>query len=287
MAVAPIRLALTFDDLPGGFDATDVWPKSRIMETIIATLQKHQVPAPVGFANAIYAEGNADAERGLRAWLEAGYEVASHTYGHRSANEGDAASFLADDARNRDWLSGRIAPYQKGLRYFRFPYLERGRDPEQRAMIAGELAKQGYRIADVSVDFGDWAFAAAYARCIERDDKSALTALSSAYLQNADASLFWSSETAERVFGRPIAHVLLLHAISPTAINLDAMITAFKRAGVQLISLDEALRDAAYDTAPQHDHGDTTVVWEEAHRRGVKVHSYVPRDIELIDQLCR
>lgn len=282
----PIRLAVTFDDLPGGFDATAVWPKSRVMESLIATLKKHRVPQPVGFANAIYAESNPDAERGLQLWLDAGFEIASHTYGHISANDGDAAAFLADEAHNRDWLLARIAPHQTKLRFFRYPYLERGRDRNQRIVIARELAARGYRIADVSVDFADWAFAGAYARCIERDDKRALTALSSAYLQNADAALWWSAETAQRVFGRPITHVLLLHAIASTAINLDAMLTAFERAGVQLISLDEALNDAVYQEHAQGDHGDTSTVWEGAHRAGMKIHDYVPRDIELLDQLC-
>jgi peptidoglycan/xylan/chitin deacetylase (PgdA/CDA1 family) len=284
-AAARLRLAITIDDLPGNEVPTPAWPKSKLMGELVRILRAHRVPAPVGFVNGIYATAQPDAELALRQWIEAGFELGNHTYSHLSANELTVSAFLADVARNEALLPAK--PATDGPRYFRFPYLERGGTPEKRKSLREALHEQGYRIADVSVDFADWAFTPPFARCAAAGDETALRALSTAYLENAMAALYWSHESAQKLFGRAIPHVLLLHAIVPTARNLDALLTAYETAGVELIALRDALADPAYAEEPGTDHGDTNALSEAMRRQHAPLFSFVPRSISLLELACR
>jgi hypothetical protein len=173
------------------------------------------------------------------------------------------------------------------VRYFRFPYLERGNDPGQRIAITQALAQDGYRVANVSVDFADWGFAPAFARCSARADPRALDALRESYLQNANAALFWSVENSAHLFGHAVPQVLLLHAQAATAENLDALLSAYEQAGVRWITLEEALRDPAYAEPPERDHGDTALISEAIRVSGAKLSSFIPRSLSLLDLACR
>jgi peptidoglycan/xylan/chitin deacetylase (PgdA/CDA1 family) len=279
---ARLRVAVTIDDLPGNEIPTPAWPKSRIMSELITPLRARGVPAPVGFVNGIYAADDADAARALRSWSEAGFELGNHTYSHLSANQLEVAAFLADVARNEALLPGLAAGAR---RYFRFPYLERGGTPARRAELRRALHAQGYRIADVSIDFADWAFTGAYARCA--DDEAALATLREAYLEHALAALYWAHESALSLFGRAIPHVLLLHAIVPTARNLDALLEAYVQAGVELIPLREALADPAYAEQPEIDHDDTNAISEAIRQKRAPLRSFVPRAQGLLELACR
>jgi peptidoglycan/xylan/chitin deacetylase (PgdA/CDA1 family) len=282
---AALRVALTIDDLPGNEIPTAAWPKSRIMGELIAILRARAVPAPVGFANGIYAAGDADAARALRSWSEAGFELGNHTYSHLSANELDVEAFLADVARNEALLAALQGATPQ--RYFRFPYLERGGTAERRAALRRGLHAQGYRIADVSIDFADWAFTGAHARCTAAGDQAALAALSDAYVEHALAALYWAHESALSLFGRAIPQVLLLHAIVPTARNLEALLAAYEQAGVELIPLREALEDPAYSEEPELDHADTNAISEAIRRQGAALRGFVPRAQGLLELVCR
>lgn len=280
----PLRVAVTVDDLPGSLAST-AWPKSRIVQTIVAALVAHRVPAPVGFVNGIYGD-DADAERALGAWLAAGFPVGNHSFSHVSANQQRPEAFVADVQRNHAWLAERMSQPQL-TRYFRFPYLERGESPEQRAAIRTALSGHGYRVAGVSLDFADWGFVGAYLRCLDKADDFALTQLGLGYLQNARASLFWSSETSERVFGHAVPQVLLLHAIVPTALNIEALLTQYEQEGVQWIPLTTALADAAYAEPVQEDRGDFDVISEQIRRKRLPVYGFMPRALPLLELACR
>ncbi len=254
------------------------------MAGIVAALKAHQI-APVGFVNGIYADADSDALAGLKLWIDAGFELGNHTYSHQSARALAVASFLADVDKNRSFLRA-LAP-QHALRFFRFPYLERGNSPSERIAITQALAREGYRVANVSIDFADWGFAPAFARCLARADQPALKALSESYLQNASAALFWSVESSAQLFGRAIPQVLLIHAHAATADNLPALLSSYEQAGVVWITLEEALSDPAYAEPPERDHGDTALIAEAVRTSGAALSSFIPRSLGLLELVCR
>lgn len=279
----PIPVALTLDDLPGTVDPTPGYPKSQVMADLIATLRAHGLERVVGFANGS-AASDADTELGLRRWIEAGFELGNHTFSHCSAGERDVAAFLEDVDRNQAYLAQRAG---SAPRYFRFPFLERGRTAAERIQITQALARRGFRVANVSIDFADWAFAPAFLRCTLAADERALSALSEAYMQDAMAALFWSVEAGQRLFGRTIPQILLIHALVPTARNLDALLRAYEAQGVTWITLEEALRDPVFEEPPERDHGDTSALAEAIRGQHADLRSSVPRPLALLELVCR
>ncbi|HEX6242491.1 MAG TPA: polysaccharide deacetylase family protein [Polyangiales bacterium] len=282
-AYGPIPVAVTFDDLPGAVDPTPGYPKSQVMADVIASLRAHGLRRVVGFANGI-AVSDADTELALARWTEAGFELGNHTFSHLGPRELGPAAFLHDVERNQRFLSERTkAP----PRYFRFPYLERGNTPDERVEITRALAQGGYRVANVSIDFADWAYVAAYTRCGAARDEAALAGLSQSYLQSAMHALFWSVEAGQRLFGRTIPQVLLLHVQVPTARNLDALLDLYEEQGVTWITLEEALRDPVFAEPPDVDHGDTSALAEAIRAQHADLRSSVPRPLSLLELACR
>ena len=52
-------------------------------------------------------------------------------------------------------------------RSFRYPYLRQGFDAASTSAVREFLDARGYQIAEVSIDFWDWAYQEPYVRCVE------------------------------------------------------------------------------------------------------------------------
>jgi hypothetical protein len=171
---------------------------------------------------------------------------------------------------------------------FRFPFLHEGDDLASHRAIREHLRARGYRIAEVTMDFGDWAWNDPYARCAAKKDEHAIAALEKSYLETSAAFRRYSIAQAREIFGRPIKHVLLLHAGALDARVMDDLLTRWERAGVRFISLDEAMADPIYRLDPERgaSTGDTLldqiVLWNNPpHPPGPLI------PVTLLDAICR
>jgi peptidoglycan/xylan/chitin deacetylase (PgdA/CDA1 family) len=282
----PIRLAVTIDDLPQSGESVSDWPKARILDALSEALHAQGVPSPVGF----FVGGNLDDAPETRAalvrWVARGFRLANHTYLHSDANVLSVSDFLADVARDEQALDALLTQGRGKAPYFRFPFLNRGR-PADRPAIAAYLASRGLRVADVSVDFEDWAYTDAFARCLARNDQPALQALSDDYLENAMAELFWADETTRAVLGRPLPQVLLVHATLITAQRLGTVLAAYRSAGVEFVSLEEALSDPVYEELENAQHGDVTLVEALLSARHASLRSFMPPAGKTLAEVCK
>jgi peptidoglycan/xylan/chitin deacetylase (PgdA/CDA1 family) len=281
---APIRLAITLDDLPGGGPEVAGYTHARMVADIIATLQAHHVRSAAGFVVGSMLEGHPERRAALDQWIEADFDVGNHTYSHHSVSELGLDAYERDIEADEQIVSELERRGGQTERFFRYPYLEEGRTEKERRALGRFLSEHHYTVAKVSIDFEDWAWADARDRCVERGDSDVLDRLERRFLVNADAALEWALVTSRRVFGRSIPQVLLLHANVSTAHNLDALLTAFERRGVQYISLSEALADPAYATDYHIATGN--VFWG---RRGADhlARPLEPPPFALLDHACR
>lgn len=279
-------MAITVDDLPAAGSPVPGWSKSRILNMIADTLQQHRVPDPVGFFNGANMDEDPATRSAVEAWLGRGFSLGNHTFSHVSADAVAARAFERDIERDQEVIVELEQHHAASSTYFRYPYLERGAGRTERR-IRRYLAEHKYRIADVSVDFEDWAFFSAYARCTARSDTQALVALAKSYLVYALAELFWSVDTTQRIVGRAIPQVLLVHANLMTAQMLDQLLTEYARAGVQFIPLREALDDGIYAQAQTARHGDTTLVAALIRERHAHAHETVLLPEALLNALCQ
>ncbi|MGH7546440.1 MAG: hypothetical protein ACREKI_09685 [Gemmatimonadota bacterium] len=134
----------------------------------------------------------------------------------------------------------------RDVRYFRFPYLHRGRTPEHKAAAKRFLADLGYEAASVSVDNSEWVLARAYAAASERADRAAMAQIARLYVRHVLEAVAHYRAVARTKVGRDVRHVLLLHANALAADHLGELLNALAEDGARFITLEEALRDPVY-----------------------------------------
>lgn len=285
-AAAGTELAVTIDDLP----ATGLLPpgmtRLSIATQMIRALRKHAAPGVYGFTNGGQVRDNPEFEKILRAWRQAGLLLGNHTFSHADLDEVGADEFVADIERNESLLAP-LSP-AGAAKYFRYPFLHEGNTPEKRNAVRRWLTSRGYTVAQVTVDFEDWAWDKAYARCVAQKDERAIARMKDLFLEAAKISLAWSRELSARLFDRQVKHILLLHVGAFDALMLDELLRAYRADGVTLIGLESAVQDPAY--AMKLDlvgDGDRTFLLQAAQVKGVDIPPVVPGPPPELDRMCR
>src|SRR2546427_12796285 len=98
-----IDVAVTFDDMPAHGPALPGQTRLAIFQSLLAALKKHHVPQVYGFVNGVRAD-SADGRAALKAWLAAGYPLASHTFSHPDLKKISLAQYLEDVDKNEPVL---------------------------------------------------------------------------------------------------------------------------------------------------------------------------------------
>jgi hypothetical protein len=132
-------------------------------------------------------------------------------------------------------------------------------------------------------------FSAAYSQAKTQGDAETMRRIGEAYLQFTEAQLDFWEKASQEVAGRPIRHVLLLHANEVNAEYLDEVLDLLKRRGYRFVTLEEALRDDAY-RLPDTYAGKAGVSWPYrwALGKGVKIDwRQEPEPPEFIQKLYK
>src|ERR1700743_3024236 len=148
------QVAFTFDDLPAHGDLPPGETRLEVAESILRTLHDQHMPEVYGLINAERLEKSPNDVAVLKAWRAAGNPLGSHTYSTPSLNDLTPAQFDADIARNEPVLSKLMTG--KDWHWFRYPFLLEGDTPEKRHEVRAYLQQNGYKIAQVSMDFEDY-----------------------------------------------------------------------------------------------------------------------------------
>ena len=241
------QVAVTFDDLPG--PQGELEDMRRITSAILASLKRNGVPA-VAFVNErkLYRRGEVDERINLlRAWLDAGEELGNHTFSHINLQRAPLADYEDDIVRGETVTRMLLEERGMKLRYFRHPFLFTGTTPEYRDGLAKFLASRGYTVAPVTLDNGDYIFADTYFKAKKRGDAAAAKRIADAYVPYMETIFDFFERLSAETFGREVRHVLLLHANEINADRFDELAAMMKRRGYAFVTLDEALKDPAYN----------------------------------------
>jgi len=249
-AVPDRQIAITIDDLPAA--ASSSMTGAAIVEMtakLLAVLQQEIVPA-VGFVNErkLYHKWGEVDERiaALNQWLDAGFELGNHTFGHTSLNRMGLKEFEESVIQGETVTGLLMAQHGKKLRYFRHPYLDTGRDLQTRREAEAFLVSRGYRIAPVTMDAWDWHFAGVYDDAKRRDDKALQQEVVSNYLSYHAAVFDYFEKLSRDLLGYEPRQILLLHANNLEADHIGELIALLRKRGYRFITLEEALSDDAY-----------------------------------------
>lgn len=242
------EIAVTIDDLPLNGPRIEIKKLQTMTGKLLAGITRHQIPV-VGFVNEslLYVSGEIDARVAvLKAWADAGVELGNHTFSHLGFKDASLADY-EDDFIRGDALT-RMLMKQKGqtVRYFRHPYLQMGKTAELEKSFESFITERGYRIAPVTIDTMDWMFLAAYATAQAQGDAEMIKRVSREYLNYAGLKFDFCERVATALFGRPIKHILLLHANELNADNFDELVKLIKSKGYRFITLEQALSDPVY-----------------------------------------
>jgi peptidoglycan/xylan/chitin deacetylase (PgdA/CDA1 family) len=245
-------VAVTFDDLPATASVSGSLDHLvRQTQDLLASARKHRIPA-VGFVNEgkLFAgKGEADVEarsRLLGMWLDAGLELGNHTYSHGDLNHLPLEAFEADVVRGEVVTRRLMAAHGRPLRYFRHPFLHVGEELTKRRALEAFLSQRGYVVAPVTIDNDEYVFAAAYAAAARRHDEAAAVRIADGYLRYMAEVFSYFEDVSQRVVGRPIAHVLLLHANHLNADHFGRVADMLAARGYRFVTLEKALEDPVY-----------------------------------------
>lgn len=258
---APIEVAITIDDLPAHSGEYPGLTRLEIASRMIRALQDAKLPPVYGFANGQSLEWDPTQSAVFEAWHDAGLPLGNHTYRHLDLGQVSADLFVQD----LDHMATVLRTWQRPdtIPMFRYPYLNEGETHEKRAEVRAALRARGYQIAPVTVDYHDWAWSDAYARCVRRQNEAAMRWLEDQVLITAQVELGHAQRMATQLVGRDIKHVLLLHLSAFTARILPDLVSIFRAQGVRFISLEEAVTDPVYGMDPdQVGHRDQTFLMQ-------------------------
>ena len=247
LAAHPV-IALTFDDLPAAGSLPAGMTRTGIAQQITTELKAAQMEGTYGFVNGVKMENSSDAQQALRVWLDAGMDIGSHTWSHPSLSEISAEAYIADIAHNEPTLAqwGK----SRDWKWLRYPFLYEGNTLEKRHAVRNWLKDHGYRVAQVTLDFEDYAWNNAYGRCLVKKDDAAIQWLHDSYLSNAAEYIQLGREEQIIAFGHEIPNVLLMHETAFTTHMLPELIAQLRAQGFSFQSLAHVESDPAYALDP-------------------------------------
>ena len=247
-----VRVAITVDDIPENGDDLKTQSRYAIAHGIIHALKANGLVGTYGFANGYGIDDTPGEIAILKEWLRAGNPLGNHTYDHLSLDQVEASVFNANISKLDALLEtlSPVSPLIARRRVFRYPYLEEGNTLEKRDAVRKYLAENGYQIAEVTTDYDDWAWNAAYIRCTRSNDQRSIKWLKRNIIIDAESRIKSVSEVAQKLFGRNAAQIVLVHDCALEALVLDSTLARLRADGATLISLDEALSDPAYRINP-------------------------------------
>jgi peptidoglycan/xylan/chitin deacetylase (PgdA/CDA1 family) len=236
-----MQLALTLDDAPSimepGVPADPRW-----MDEIREKLVDFGVTDCVAFVIGERAIGH---ESVLRRWLAAGYELGNHTFRHEAASRVSTAEFL-DSVRRCDQLLQGIGAFDRGQRWFRFPYLDRGANSGERRTIQDGCSELGYRVAHASVDLFDHSYDRLYMDALSNRRIDDANKICQRYRSAANAATLRVIRKCTDSDGRISALIPYAHFGAISSAALADICSDLIGKKIRLCTLEEAMADPIY-----------------------------------------
>ena len=290
--LGPMRVAVTVDDLPAHGDLLPGVERIDMTRGVLKALKDNGLKQIYGFSNGIDIGSEPGLIDVLKEWLKAGYPLGNHSYSHADLDKVTSQAYVAD-IEKMDVLLKTLSPVSPLVqqRYvYRYPYLAEGNTLEKRDAVRSYLFKHGYKIAEVTIDYDDWAWNDAYTRCVTKHEEKSIAWLKGHVVIAAEARLRASKEVSALLFHRDIAQILLIHDGAFNAVILDTILKDFRSKGVEVITLDQALADPVYKTNPNYAFaGGLTFLEQIAEARHIDVSKFTRTayTVDKLNEVCK
>jgi len=229
------EIALTFDDAPRGDGR--LYTGLKRSEILLKKLEEYHVPQVAFFCT----PGNKGAVGILRLKMygQAGHVIANHSYTHPQIADVGVDQYILD-IKKADTALNKLPGFQK---WFRYPYLNEGRNEEARDRIREALTEMDYINGYVTVDNYDWYLEYLFQQALKNNKKIDYNLLKDLYIEHIWESIQFYHNIALKTLKRSPRHVLLLHENDLAALYLDDLISFLRGEGWTIISPIEAYKD--------------------------------------------
>jgi len=213
---------------------------------LVAGLTQAHIPV-TGFVIAGEVEqAGAVGQRSLEIWLDAGFDLGSHSYSHPNFADLTTEEMEADITRADDSLRPLLAANHRTLQFFRFPYNDTGDTQAKHDALAAFLKAHGYQLATCTIDTSDYLFAEGYARAVGAGDSATADRIRREYLRYSATEIDFYAALNRQVLGYEPPEVMLIHDSLLNADSVADLLTLFRGRGYRFVSLADAQRDPAY-----------------------------------------
>ena len=238
------QIAFTWDDLPAHSSLPPGQTRQEIATNILSAMKEANLPPAFGFVNGATAEREPLSAPVLKQWRSAGLPLGNHTWSHMNLNEHSLADWESDVLKNEPLLESSMGT--QDWHWLRFPYLAEGDTQQKRDAARKFLAEHHYKIAGVTMSFGDYLYNEPYARCSAKNDTAAIDKLKASYLAAARATITYTRAMSKALYGRDIPYVLLMHIGALDARILPQLLNLYRENGFRFIRLEDAEKDPFY-----------------------------------------
>ncbi|WP_189582316.1 polysaccharide deacetylase family protein [Litorimonas cladophorae] len=236
------RIAITMDDFNQNFDIG--LSLAARNQNILAAFDAVNHKA-AGFVTGSFVD-TSWGKAVLSSWREGGHLIENHTWSHTHANETTSFSYLADIDRNSEFLAAQGFASE----YFRFPFLDDGKDrATQEALFAG-LKFAGLLNAPVTFDTVDWYTSSRLEARLREDPNTDLTPYRDYYV-NMCVRLANHWDNAAQALGYiNLPHLTLMHHNILNGLFLKDVLLALKDDGWAFVDARDALSMKSYHDVP-------------------------------------
>ncbi len=235
------QICITFDDLPV-VRSHDRLDRMMITDQLLYYLEEFKVPA-IGFVVGNNINDDYDL---LEAWLKKGHSLGNHTHSHPDLNSVPTELFLPDITRGKDAIEGVLIAFNQKRRYFRYPFLHYGPTFPVKKAVRDFLKAGVSVIVPVSVDTDDFVYNLQFERVSSQSDSINIIKVCNEYLDHILRQIVDAELLSDKLLGRPVKHILLLHANRLNSHILGDLLLEITNLGYRFISIDQALKDPVY-----------------------------------------
>ena len=153
---------------------------------IITKLKTHNIPA-IGFlqGSKISESEELYSKRPnvVRMWRDAGFEIGIGNFDHVWFYDTPYDEYVAGVEKNEGVAKEILAEKNLPLRYFSYPYLNTGKNAEERNRFETWLASRGLTPVKYTIDNQEWMYSFAYERAIFSRDKEAADKIRAEFIE--------------------------------------------------------------------------------------------------------
>ena len=261
------KMAIGFVSIPPVDRLRDAPKDSQATASLMITkLAQHKIPA-IGFVlgGAVSDGENLFPARAeiVRMWRDAGLEIGIGSFKHIWFYDTPYDDYINSVEKNEKVTKQILAEKNLPLRYFSYPYLNTGKTAEDKEKFENWLTTRGLRSVKYTFDNQEWMYSYAYEAARKDGDSEKMQRIRAEFLDYMAKMLAHYEAYSQEMFGRDIAQTLVLTTSRLVADTSDELFGMFETRGYEFVSMDEAQKDAAYQTEEKFVNSKSGISWFE------------------------